>query len=516
MMKKVLGLITIISIIFTFTISLAQEADNPEIVSEVDEQEQEVLTLTLDEAIEMTLSNNLEKQVAEAQMELQDIQIDISKDGNAELRRLERDMRRTADQLSSQVIDIQREIEYVENVEFEELTTTAGSIEIIGENYYELVERPISRQVLSGMVNQVESTTGVSNDEAVEIVKLMEPSNLIEGLEEAESQASEAFFEINTGKNETVKQANSMAASVLGLQSTRRLTMTQAVDIIQTKTRQSAELLVYSDTDTTEGFKLLAESSFYDLLQAKKMLAVQQKAFERSNEQYDNSILTYELGTLSKSDLQLIKMQHNNDNITIKNAESDLEKSKMEFNKAVGLPIDSEVELVEPEYEKVDLTLEEALEIAYEYRTDMFQARQEIDLAEKNLEYVDERHRDNSIEYKESAAYYNHKNLAYDNTWLNAKETVTKAHMDYQQAEMSYETALENLDIMKEQLDIAQLTYELGQGSNGSSPLVGLLQAQEQLANVEQSVAAAEFGKNLAWKNYLKEVGYAHFLDDNE
>jgi hypothetical protein len=42
------------------------------------------------------------------------------------------------------------------------------------------------------------------------------------------------------------------------------------------------------------------------------------------------------------------------------------------------------------------------------------------------------------------------------------------------------------------------------------------LQAQEQYASVEQSIAAAEFGRNLAYRNFLKEVGYAHFLKDNE
>jgi len=88
--------------------------------------------------------------------------------------------------------------------------------------------------------------------------------------------------------------------------------------------------------------------------------------------------------------------------------------------------------------------------------------------------------------------------------------------LDYQQANLSFEIVKENLDIMSNQLKIAQLTYELGHSVDGSSPLVNLLQAQEQYANVEQSVAAAEFGRNLAYRNFLKEVGYAHFLKDNE
>ena len=168
--------------------------------------------------------------------------------------------------------------------------TTPGSISVgtIGDHYETLKssEYPYSRQTISGLES--------SQPGGETAVKLMPASVLIEGLEDAESQAGEAFFEINTGKNQTIKQANSTAASVLGLQATRRLTMRQAVDIIQTKTRQSAELLVYSDTDTTEGFKLLAESSFYDLLKAQKMKEVSQKAFDRSKEQYENAVLTYE------------------------------------------------------------------------------------------------------------------------------------------------------------------------------------------------------------------------------
>ncbi len=512
MTRKIFSLVLLITLVLTMNYSLAQESLEEEVLEDdiVSEETEEIRELTLEETIELTLENNIEKRAAEAQIHLQDIQIEISDDGNADLRKLERDMRRAADQLSSQVLDIQDEIDYVESLDFT-VQTTSGAIEILDPHYDELKssEYPYSRQVLSGLENQF------GGEEVLRVLP-SGPQYLVEGLEQAEDQAGEAFFEINTGKNETIKQANSMAASVLGLQATRRLNMTQAVDIIQTKTRQSAQLLIYSDTDTTEGFKLLAESSFYDLLQAEKMMKVSQKAFDRSKEQYDNAVLTYEQGLLSESDLQLIKMQHNSDKISLKSTENDLEKAIMSFDKTIGNSIDEEIKLIEPEYEEIDLSLDEALEIANEYRTDMFRARQELELAEKNLEYVDERHRDNSIEFEESQAYYNHKRLSYDNTWINAKDTVTKAYLDYQQANLSFEIVKENLDIMSNQLKIAQLTYELGHSVDGSSPLVNLLQAQEQYANVEQSVAAAEFGRNLAYRNFLKEVGYAHFLKDNE
>lgn len=510
MIKKVLSLMLLITLVLTMNFSYALESLEDDEVKEetnnaVSENKENIKELTLEEIIELTLENNVEKKAAEAQMHLQDIQIEISDDGNADLRRLERDMRRAADQLSSQVLDVQDEIEYVEDI-----TTTSGAVTL--DNDYEKLKSsdfPYSRQVLAGLESQMGGADNVRHSP-------LGPELLIEGLEQIEDQAGEAFFEINTGKNETIKQANSMAASVLGLQATRRLNMTQAVDIIQTKTRQSAQLLIYSDTDTTEGFKLLAESSFYDLLKAQKMKEVSQKAFDRSKEQYENAVLTYEQGLLSKSDLQLVKMQHNSDLISLRSAENDLEKSKMSFNKTIGNSIDEEIKLVEPEYEEIEITLEEALDIAIEYRTDMFKARQELELADKNLEYVDERHRDNSIEFEESQAYYNHKKLSYENAVINAKDTVTKAYLDYQQASLSYDIALENLEIMNNQLRIAELTYELGHSTDGSSPLVGLLQAQEQYASVEQSIAAAEFGRNLAYRNFLKEVGYAHFLKDNE
>lgn len=515
--KKIISMMLLITLLFTFSFVAAEEEQDLEgdeiIEGEVTEEEQEkVKTLTLEESMELALKNNLEKIVLEKQMALQDIQLEISDDANRDLRKLARDMSRMADSLSSQLLGVQKEISYVENLDFS-MPTTDGAIEVLAVHYDELKTMPFSNQVLSGLEKYAVEHNFPGGADAA---KMFPPEKLIEGLTEVKDQVGKGFFEISTGENQTVKQVNQMAASILGLQATRRLTTTQAANLIQTKTRQAAKLLVYSDTDVSEGFKLLAESSFYGLLQAKKMFDVQSRVFTRSQKQYDDSLLTFEQGMMSKSDLQLVKMQLNGSTISKKGAEIDYQKAMMDFNRAVGLPFDTEVELVEEEHEEIELDLEKALEIAYDYRTDMFTARQELELAEKNLEYVDDRHRKDRIEYEESLAYYQHQEVSLENVWLKAQDSVRKALLDYQQADFSYEIAKENLEIMKDQLAIAELAHEIGYSVTGGSPLIALLEVQEQYASVEQGIASAEFGRNLAMQNYLKEVGYAHFLKNNK
>ncbi len=532
MKSKIISILIVFSMLFSGIIAISEE-DLDSLYQENEDLEEaasEVLELSLRDTVRLVLENNLDKRVAEKQMNLQDIQLDIAGDANAELRRLERDMRSFADQLSSNVIDIQREIDYVKSLDYTttiEVDNEVYEVDIIDTHYDHLMERRISKQFLTGINNEFSGSGFYSlippeiRDELpqeleTEPARALPPEVLIEAMEDAKSQAGEAFFEIHLGTNEAVRQANSMAASILGLQATRRLDMEDAVNIIRTKTNQAAQLLIRSDIDVTEGFKLLAESSFYGLVQANKTLEVQEKAYLRAKEQYQNAYHTYSQGLMSSSDLQLVMLQYNGSKISLRGAEIERNKALIDLNQALGLPYHTEVKLIEPEYQELDFSLEDAFEIAYFHRTDMFTARQDLELAEKNIEYVDKKHRDTTKEYQESLAYYELKEIEYENIWYTAKSTIHKSYLDWQNAEYAYELSLENLEIIKKQLEIAEVAYELGFSSNSGSPMANLLQAQEQLASLEQALASAEFGRNLALQNYLREIGYAHYLREKE
>jgi hypothetical protein len=530
MKQKLLSIIFVLTLVASLAVFAIAESDDLETENEVSEKVEDnqegLLVLTLADTIELALDNNMEKRVTEKQMILQDIQLDIAGGANADLRRLERDMRSFADDLSSNVLAIQRSIDFVKE--------KTADVEILDEAYDELIEDRITRQFLEAINTELRRQIGlttpagalpegweefIGDDEdqipqrfVDEPARTRPPSDLIDAMEQAKAQAGEAYFEIRLGTNEIIKQANSMAASVLGLQATRNLDIEDAVNLIRTKTNQAAELLIRSDTDVTEGFKLLAESAFYGLIQADKMLQVQEKAYLRAQDQFTSANHTYNQGLLSSADLQLVNLQYNGAKMSLKSAEIDREKALIDFNMAIGLPIETKVDLTEPEYRIIDFTLEEAIDIAFDYRPDMFAARQELELAEKNLEFVDKKHKENTDAYKESQAYQDLKEIEYENVWFNAVSSIHKAYMDWQNAEYAYGLSLENLKIMQNQIEIAELAYELGFSSNASSPMSNLLQAQEQLVTIEQALAATEFGRNLALQNYLKEIGYAHYL----
>lgn len=493
MLKKSISLFLIITMLVSLNLmALAADTVETESEKEIENKESVLIEFTLDKAIDTALQNNLQWQLANKQIELQNLQVTISDRLNNDLRKAERNLRNAEEMLSESILSIQEEINFISGLSY-----PSGTLE---DQWSTLT----SRQVSSSFINKLAS----SNPYGIEGVKKMSVQMLVGAMQSGSHQSAKTFFEIRTGKTQTIKTANETAASLMGLKSVRKLTMKQALKIINTSIDNGSILLKKADEDAKRGIKLQAENAYYEVVKKQKLLQVQQKAEQRVSEQYKNALKSSKEGLLSKRELELAQIQLNNMKANLHNAEIGLKKAKLDFCVALGMPLDQEFVVTEPEWILTEISLEEGLEMAKTNRTDMVTAAQGLSLAELNLEYVDEKHKDSSNEFKESALYKDSKQLEYNQVALNAEVTITKSYMDWQNADYAYQQIKENLALVNNQLNIAQVSFDVGYSGKGESPLITLLEAGEQVAKLEQALTTAEFNRNLAWQNFMKEIGY--------
>ncbi|QOR34152.1 TolC family protein [Clostridium sp. 'deep sea'] len=492
MLKKSISLLLIITMLVSINLmALATDIAETESEKEIENKESVLIEFTLDKAIDTALQNNLQWQLANKQIELQNLQVTISDRLNNDLRKAERNLRDAGEMLSESILAIQHEISFIKS-----LTFPTGKI---GDQWDILTNRQVSISFINNLIQQFGSEIAVKN---------YPTHNLIGAMELASQDSAEKFFEIKSGKTQTIRTANETAASLMGLKSVRKLTMKQALKIINTSIDNGSILLKKADEDAKRGIKLQAENAYYEVVKKQKLLQVQQKAEQRVSEQYKNALKSSKEGLLSKRELELAQIQLNNMKANLHNAEIGLKKAKLDFCVALGMPLNQEFIVTEPEWILTEISLEEGLEMAKTNRTDMVTAAQGLSLAELNLEYVDEKHKDSSNEFKESALYKDSKLLEYNQITLNAEVTITKSYMDWQNADYAYQQIQENLALVNNQLNIAQVSFDVGYSGKGESPLITLLEAGEQVAKLEQALTTAEFNRNLAWQKFLKEIGY--------
>ncbi len=466
-----------------------------------EENKTEVMDLTLETVKQLVFSHSPAKLVEDAKMELNRTQLQIGGQANADLISLGDTFDYWMNSLGKKISAVRQEREAISSWDFNyyifgpRLRTHYDTLK--GGSY------PYAAQVLTA----IEEQSG-----GPEVVKNLSPSVLIDGLKEMEDKMGEEYFNIVSGENTTIKEVNKSLADLLGLKAERRLTITQATELIRLRSRQATRLLQYSGQALEHGFALMAEKVFYDLHEANLLLEVRNRAVERAAEQYAVAEKARAAGQLSLMDLQQVQIQWNILKMEASQAEVERKNAELAFRQATGLAEDVEFQLIIPEVEKVDVPLEDALKIAMDYRIDTLGAKQAVELAEKNLEYTGKRHNNERLEYKESKQLLDVKRQELELAEKEAERIVRNAYYQWQQAVEARELMAQNLNLMENQLEVAEKAFNMGYSLSKSTPLINLLQAQEQYAALEQGMVKAELSSNLAYLNYLQEVGYSQFL----
>ncbi|MEN6412094.1 MAG: TolC family protein [Veillonellales bacterium] len=137
---------------------------------------------------------------------------------------------------------------------------------------------------------------------------------------------------------------------------------------------------------TKQQVKLDATTGYFDILQARNMVRVDQESVDALAEHLRNVQAQYDVGTVAKSDLLRSEVELANAQQTLIKANNTYDLAVSGFNKVVGLPLDTVVTLNdELQYQKYDLTLTECIQYALVHRPEVAEADTNIDIAKKGI-----------------------------------------------------------------------------------------------------------------------------------
>ncbi|MCR5833986.1 MAG: TolC family protein [Selenomonadaceae bacterium] len=131
--------------------------------------------------------------------------------------------------------------------------------------------------------------------------------------------------------------------------------------------------------------KYRAAAAYYQVLQSKNLVEVQEQAVKLLNEHLRTVQIQYEVGTVAKSDLLATSVQLSNVEQALTTAQGNYQTSVAQLNNVLGLPVDTEVATFTTDnITHYDLSEQECLDYAIKHRPDGKAAAYAVKSAEAN------------------------------------------------------------------------------------------------------------------------------------
>ena len=175
-----------------------------------------------------------------------------------------------------------------------------------------------------------------------------------DSLEKSRSQLTSGDYKIVNA----LQEAGSTISSALDFASLDALEVDSTSDVMETMTKIALEVTQASFDIYKNGIALLIQKNYYDVLQAKQLLEVKQKAMDRGKTQYEFAKASYEEGLKPKDDMLVASTYYRSTKIQYEQAKGDLENAIVELKKSINIGFDKDIELTDvllEEPEKFDV-----------------------------------------------------------------------------------------------------------------------------------------------------------------
>jgi len=285
-----------------------------------------------------------------------------------------------------------------------------------------------------------------------------------------------------------------------------------------------------------------AKTAFYQVLRAQKYLKVQEDTVALLEANLKDTQLKYEAGTIAKFDVLRAETQLANARQGLIAAQNGVELAKAAFNNVLGRPLDTPVELVEPETPGfVDVDLNSCIEIACESRPEVLQAKSAIELGDKMAEvarlsgkptvafrWVYNRNFDTSLfnpresswtaflltsisvfdggenkaKVDQATADANNARFTYQNVRDMATLDARQSYLSLKESEERIRAAEKGLEQAREGMRLAQVRYR-----GGVSTQIEVLDAQTALTQAETNYVNALYDYQIALAKLERAVG---------
>ena len=177
------------------------------------------------------------------------------------------------------------------------------------------------------------------------------------------------------------------------------------------------------------------------------------------------------------------------------NADNSLDYARMEFNKALGLPFDTKIELTDKiacvKYDEVNIA--EKSELATANRMEAISAKEQLELDKKLLEVTGKYYMPNTYGYKQAQFTAMTSEDTYKSTLDTLRLSVYKAYNDMVNAFALLELLDAQISQQQKVYDIAKIKYAQGISANSE-----VTDALNKLLEAKLNKAQAMLGYNLA------------------
>ena len=266
--------------------------------------------------------------------------------------------------------------------------------------------------------------------------------------------------------------------------------------------------------ETKQAIRLQATSDYYNILQCRNLIDVDQESVNTLQEHLDNVNAQYRVGTVAKSDVLASQVQLANAQQALVTAQNNYDIAVSTLNNVIGLPTDTVLDIRDQlKYTKYDLTQDDCTNYALDNRADGAAARYAVKMAEAAVETAKAGYQPtvNAVATKAIAGDKEF-NKDHTETWtagVNASWNV----FDNGLTQASIKSA--NMALAKAQEEAAQTDDQIR--LDVRTAYLGLQAAEKNIQTTSVAVTRAEEDYKIAQVRYSAGVGTnLDVMDANE
>jgi outer membrane protein TolC len=246
---------------------------------------------------------------------------------------------------------------------------------------------------------------------------------------------------------------------------------------------------------TLETVKMAVQNAYFNLLFAADKADIQKSMLDSAKKDMEIANKKYELGMVSQVDVLSYEAALESARLGYNTAKRDLEYQGMSFNKTLGLPLKTDVELTDrlglegPD----EADLEETVALALENRYEIIAAKEQYRVNQLNHKLTLGWYPENTFVTRQARYDMEESHHKLVNAEQEVELSVRKAYMDMNSAYESIAVLGKNVERLEKAYDIARLQYDMGMAT--SHDVVNALNA---LNDIKLQHLQAIHGYNLA------------------
>lgn len=333
---------------------------------------------------------------------------------------------------------------------------------------------------------------------------------------------AQTTFDYNQDRFESVlDDVSDKLDTKINYSSVIQLETDDAVDLMITMAGVNLDVTRYAKGIYRNQIAMLIQKNYYDALYAEKMLKLKTVAMERGETQYNLVNLSYENGMKAKDDMLLAKMYYDSTKIAYRLAQATYSNAIYELKENMNMEMNAKIVLVDSMIQEVsEEVLEDGIKSGRINRIEMqktlgqwmvYKLNEDILNSSKDYEYEE-----NSIEEAKLLVEGAKLQLEKIKTMIDSEICQSYENMD--SAGDMLEMSTELIANAEEVVSIANLKYEQGFGAensllkqmnleSSSGTIIELIAAQENLADIEASVAKIKYSYTMAKVKYMNDAG---------